>query len=181
MAENNRQKKLSDKQRIPREILDEAQEIMRLHAARGEVRPTFGELLLPRWRSYQEPSKEPEGTRESSAKNFQPVVSKATETKNATELLSNPLVAPWVSRLTKILESGHAISVRAITTNLIAFEELACGRTNPITAKSAADADTIADNALAALREKTNRALQDPERPGNDGSGTGSRKRRNIR
>jgi len=156
------------------------EEQSRIRRRSGE-KPTQAELFAMLRETYEQAAKGSDGTRESPGENFQPVVPKATESKNVTELLSNPLVAPWVSRLTKILESGHAISVRAITTNLIAFEELACGRTNPITAKSAADADTIADNALAALREKTNRALQDPERPGNDGSGTGSRKRRNIR
>jgi hypothetical protein len=78
---------------------------------------TYSSLLEQAWRAYKEkPHSIP-------AKDLATVpASLSLDDLHKTSLTNEE--SPWVKALLEILESGHAVAMKAITSNLIAFREL---------------------------------------------------------
>jgi hypothetical protein len=98
-----------------------------------------------------------------------------TQTQGAELQMSASEISPdqesmCVRRLLKVLQSGHVAAVRAITSNLLAFEELVDARGNrPAPARS--DAEKLKET--QDLARKTKALDKRPRRPGTSGEGVG--------
>lgn len=119
-----------------------------------------------------------------------PVPTKADVAKTHHEVVplgpsDTPQESRWIQRLLKVLRSRHAVATRAITRNLVAFEELVDGATGSHTppgalAEMQRDMDDFDRNAKAIGWDEGDagtpgKAVGDPKRRPPGGTGTGGK------